>query len=92
MHILKFDFSGIFSYDKSGKDLEIEFMAKVVSGIDKFNEKYGFNFDTDCIGYTPNRFLLKFLDYVVSLKLDHKLYIIIDINYIYKFNNLNAFL
>ena len=77
-YVLKFDFSGMTSFDKDSRQLELEFIRKVSSGIKEFNNHYGTSANTDYNDITPNGLILDFLDYFRSLKLNHKLYIIID--------------
>jgi len=77
-YILKLDFSNITSSDKSKEDLEKEFLRKISDGIKKFNTDYGVSANSDYYNITPNGLLLEFLSYFRSLKLDKKLYILID--------------
>ena len=77
-YVLKFDFSGMTSFGKNDEELELEFIRKVSSGIEEFNVHYGVSANTDYRNITPNGLILEFLDYFRSLKLENKLYILID--------------
>jgi len=76
-YILKFDFSGIVSGGKEEEELASEFNAKVVSGIEKFNNKYKINFEIDK-NLPANKLMVDFFDYFVSLNKENKIYMIID--------------
>ena len=77
-YVLKFDFSGMTSHGKDEKELEKEFLRCVIDGIKNFNTNYELNAKYNYEDITPNGLLLEFLGYFNSLKLQHKLYIIID--------------
>ena len=66
------------SEGKNANELELEFIRKVSSGIKEFNDHYGFDANTSYKDITSNGLILEFLDYFRSLKLNNKLYIIID--------------
>ena len=75
-YILKFDFSGI-NENKENEELIESFKACVILGIndfiDRYNIKYEYNKDV------PADDMLKyFLNFIQGLKLEHKIYIIID--------------
>ena len=75
-YILKFDFSGI-NENKENEELIESFKACVILGIndfiDRYNIKYEYNKDI------PADDMLKyFLNFIQGLKLEHKIYIIVD--------------
>ena len=77
-YVLKFDFSSLTTEEKQSVDLEMEFIGKLKGGIEKFNEHYNYDFEIDYDHLTPNRILLEFFIFFSKLKLEHKLYILID--------------
>ena len=77
-YILNFDFSGIDSNDNWDIDRLMEaFNVKVISGITKFIERYKIKFDIDKT-QTPSSLIGMFFDVIEGLKLENKIYIIID--------------
>ncbi len=75
-YVLKFDFSGI-SENKDEEALTESFKNCVVAGIDVFLAKYKFTYDYN--KKMPADDMLKmFLNYISSLNLENKIYIIID--------------
>ena len=72
-YILKFDFSGM-GYRKKIEDIENNFNHSVKSSIIEFLNKYDISIDLDYNERAAD--LLKSL--MVNLKLDHKIYVIID--------------
>ena len=75
-YVLKFDFSGI-SENKDEEALTESFKNCVVAGIDVFLAKYKFTYDYN--KEMPADDMLKmFLNYISSLNLENKVYIIID--------------
>ena len=75
-YILKFDFSGI-NENKENEELIESFKVCVILGIndfiDRYNIKYEYNKDV------PADDMLKyFLNFIQGLKLEHKIYIIVD--------------
>ena len=76
-YVLKFDFSAIESADKSNKELAVAFKDKVISGIKGFNNQYDTNIIVDESKDTA-KILDSFIRQFQALKLNHKIYIIID--------------
>ena len=77
-YILRLDFSGIDNNDNWNIDkLMDNFMGKVVSGITKFIERYNMEFQIDKT-LTPANLIGSFFDAFEGLKLQNKIYIIID--------------
>ena len=77
-YILNFDFSGIDNNDNWDIDkLMDNFMGKVVSGITYFIERYDMEFQIDKT-LTPANLLGSLFDAFAGLKLQNKIYIIID--------------
>ena len=76
-YVLKFDFSAIESADKSNKELAVAFKDKIVSGIKGFNIEYDTNILVDESKDTSKIFD-SFIKQFQALKLNHKIYIIID--------------
>ena len=77
-YILNFDFSGIDSND--GWDLEDlmkAFNSKVISGIKKFIERYNIELEIDKT-QTPSSLIGTLFDTFEGLKLENKIYVIID--------------
>ena len=77
-YILNFDFSGIDSNDNWDIDRLMEaFNTKVISGITKFIERYNIKFNIDRT-QTPSSLIGMFFDAIEGLKLENKIYVIID--------------
>ena len=76
-YILKLDFSNIETYNKDEASLDNEFTDKIRDGITYFNDYYKVNFEIDKT-LSANMLIRKFILYFNSLKLEEKLYIIID--------------
>ena len=77
-YILNFDFSGIDSND--GWDLEDlmkAFNSKVISGIKKFIERYNIELEIDKT-QTPSSLIGTLFDTFEGLKIENKIYVIID--------------
>lgn len=75
-YVLKLDFSGMNMNIQDANDVELEFVARIIDGIKIFNEHYNLNAPFNNV--KANLLLSDFLSYFNSLKLDRKLYIIID--------------
>ena len=76
-YVLTFEFSSISEKDKTANELEQAFKNKVLSGIERFNNRYDTNIivdDSKTNAGVLEDFFVKF----DALKLGHKLYIIID--------------
>ena len=76
-YVIKFDFSGMSSAEKSNEELEMEFKEKVVDGIRNFCIHYEKDYQLDD-SLTTNQILIRFLSYFNSLEYKQKLYILID--------------
>ena len=77
-YILNFDFSGIDSNDNWDIDRLMEaFNVKVIDGITKFIERYSIKFDIDKT-QTPSALIGNLITHFEGLKLENKIYIIID--------------
>ena len=78
-YVLKFDFSGLTTNGMTNEEMKRMFINKVLSGIDKFNTHYNtsFNVNIDLL-LSPSEILNNFFNYFDSLKLDNKIYILID--------------
>ena len=76
-YVLKFDFSGMSSIGKDIFELEKTFKNNVLRGIDTFNNNYSVNIIVDSSN-SPDDMLAEFITEFESLKLKHKLYIIVD--------------
>ena len=76
-YILKFDFSGISEKDKKKAELEFLFKDKVLQGVSLFNNCYNTDITIN-INNTAASMIGNFFVQFDSLKLEHKLYIIID--------------
>ena len=77
-YILNFDFSGIDSNDKWDiEDLMVAFNSKVISGIKKFTERYDIELEIDKT-LTPSNLIGNLFDTFEGLKLENKIYVIID--------------
>ena len=77
-YILNFDFSGIDSNDNWDIDRLMEaFNVKVIDGITKFIERYNIKFDIDKT-QTPSALIGSIITHFEGLKLENKIYIIID--------------
>jgi len=76
-YVLKFDFSGM-AIDSNDKENIIEaFNYKLYDGVNDFLIHYDLNFEIDKT-LKPAEFLSSFITYFKSLKLNNKLYLIID--------------
>ena len=77
-YILNFDFSGIDGNESWDIDRLMEaFNTKVISGITKFIERYDIKFDIDKT-QTPAGLIGMLFDTFEGLKLENKIYVIID--------------
>ena len=76
-YVLKFDFSGLTSDNKNEKQLEEEFKNCVINGIDDFLANYNLIYKIDNDD-SVSIILKKFLTFFKGLKLENKIYIIID--------------
>ena len=77
-YILNFDFSGIDSNDNWDIDRLMEaFNTKVIDGITKFIERYNIKFDIDK-KQTPSALIGSLITHFEGLKLENKIYVIID--------------
>ncbi len=76
-YILKFDFSGIDSAEKEKEALEKEFKSCVINGINVFLDRYNFTYEIVKDDSIPI-ILKSFLTFFKGLKLENKIYIIID--------------
>ena len=76
-YVLKFDFSGLTTGYMTESEMKQEFSNKVISGINNFLSYYGYDYSINK-EKNPNGLLLDFLTYFNSLKLNNKLYILID--------------
>ena len=77
-YILNFDFSGIDNNDNWDIDkLMDNFMGKVISGITYFIERYDIEFQIDKT-LTPANLIGSLFDALAGMKLQNKIYIIID--------------
>ena len=75
-YILKFDFSGISTFDTNIEVLESKFKEKVLDGIDSFISKYDLDIE---LNYTQSaEGIFSELIRKVQYKLENKIYIIID--------------
>jgi len=76
-YVLKFDFSGINSSNKSKEILENKFKSCVIQGIESFmhryNVDYNLNYDVDA-----DTMMKLFLSFIEGLKLENKIYVIVD--------------
>ena len=77
-YILNLDFSGIDSNDNwDVEDLMVAFNSKVISGIKKFIERYDIELEIDKT-LTPSNLIGNLFDTFEGLKLENKIYVIID--------------
>ena len=77
-YILNFDFSGIDSNDNWDIDKLMEaFNTKVIDGITKFIERYNIQFNIDKT-QTPSALIGSLITHFEGLKLENKIYVIID--------------
>ena len=77
-YILNFDFSGIDSNDNWDIDRLMEaFNTKVIDGITKFIERYNIKFNIDKT-QTPSALIGSLITHFEGLKLENKIYVIID--------------
>ena len=77
-YILNFDFSGIDSNDEwDVEDLMEAFNSKVISGIKKFTMRYNIELEIDKT-LTPSNLIGTLFDTFEGLKLENKIYVIID--------------
>ena len=75
-YILSFDFSGI-NENKQEEGLMNSFKKCVIAGINKFLNNYNFNYEIN-IDEPADDMIKMFLSYIQGLKLENKLYIIVD--------------
>ena len=75
-YILSFDFSGI-NENKQEEGLMNSFKKCVIAGINKFLNNYNFNYEIN-IDEPADDMIKMFLSYIQGLKLENKIYIIID--------------
>ena len=76
-YVLKFDFSGMDDDINNIESIRSEFINKIYNGINNFTSHYNLEYNVD-ISLTPASIINNFLTYFNSLKLNKKLYIIID--------------
>lgn len=76
-YILKFDFSGITSFEKDVNGLIKSFKNKLLRGFELFNKNYNVNLEVD-FSNSPDEMLGEFISKFNLLNLEHKLYILID--------------
>ena len=76
-YVLKFDFSGLTTDSKNKKELESEFKGCVRTGIINFCDQYNLKYNVD-ENKSISLIIKYFLSYFKGLKLDHKLYILVD--------------
>ena len=94
-YILKFDFSGMSNYDGSLEDLIHKFNMILCVSINNFLDYYDLKYEIKD-DLSPAEVLMCFLSFFKSLKLEKKLYIIIDeydnfTNSILSSNNMEMF-
>ena len=77
-YILKLDFSNIKTSNMTELEIEQEFNTKVAVGMKEFLTHYDLKGDNFDFTKASNNLLLDFFSYFNSLKLEEKLYIIID--------------
>ena len=77
-YILKLDFSNIKTSNMTELEIEQEFNTKVAVGVKEFLIHYDLKGDNFDFTKASNNLLLDFFSYFNSLKLEEKLYIIID--------------
>lgn len=77
-YILKLDFSNIKTSNMNELEIEQEFNTKVAVGVKEFLIHYDLKGDNFDFTKASNNLLLDFFSYFNSLKLEEKLYIIID--------------
>ena len=77
-YILKFDFSGMDIEIEDEQRVKFEFIKRIKSGIKAFVNNYNLNFKIKEEYDSPTTILTDFLDYFRGLKLENKIYIIID--------------
>ena len=75
-YVLRFDFSGITTFNKRNEEIEQSFKNCVINGIRMFIEKYKLEYEID--NQDVADILKNFLTYIKGLDLDNKIYIIID--------------
>ncbi len=76
-YVLKFDFSGLTTGDKNKKEIEEEFKGCIITGINNLCDNYNLKYNID-ENKSVSLIIKYFLSYFKGLKLDHKLYILID--------------
>ena len=76
-YVLKFDFSGMTINPNSEEEIINSFNERLYNGVNNFLVKYDMNFNIDK-SLKPAEFFGTFINYFNSLKLDNKLYLIID--------------
>ncbi len=76
-YVLKFDFSGLTTGDKNKKELEEEFKGCIITGINNLCDNYNLKYNID-ENKSVSLIIKYFLSYFKGLKLEHKLYILID--------------
>ena len=77
-YILKLDFSNIKTSNMNELEIEQEFNTKVAVGMKEFLTHYDLKGDNFDFTKASNNLLLDFFSYFHSLKLEEKLYIIVD--------------
>ena len=75
-YVLKLDFSSITT-DNNEESIKESFTRKLCVALNDFLNKYDFSYNLPD-NLQPNEILNYFLSYIKSLKLEHKLYLIID--------------
>ncbi len=77
-YVVKFDFASVSTSGMGEVELKVGFVKRIVDGIREFNEHYGYDFQPSLVGSESREVFADFLTYVKSLKLDNKLYVLID--------------
>ncbi len=76
-YVLKFDFSGLTTGNKNKKELEEEFKGCIITGINNLCDNYNLKYNID-ENKSVSLIIKYFLSYFKGLKLDNKLYILVD--------------
>ena len=76
-YVLKFDFSGMTINENTENSIMDAFKNSLYESVTKFLNYYGFSFEIDK-SLNPAEFLASFLVFFESLKLQNKIYLIID--------------
>jgi len=76
-YVLKFDFSGLTTVGMTKEEMKLEFKMCVKTGINDFISRYNIEYNIDLI-LSPNVLLKDFLSVFKTMKLDKKIYILVD--------------